>query len=104
MINITTASTTSPIKADIIINAAGIYADQIAKLVDVEPEFKISPKKGEYILFDEEVKVKPKRILHTTPTLKTKGVYAVTTIHGNLMIGPTYEDKPHPTSDEAPTT
>jgi len=82
------------IDADIIINAAGIYSDEISHMAELEPGFKIRPRKGEYILFDEDVEIKPTKILHTTPTKKTKGVYGLTTIHGNLMIGPTAEDLP----------
>ncbi len=80
------------IEADIIINAAGLYADEISHMAGVESEFRIKPRKGEYYLFDETVAIKPTRILHTTPTPITKGVYVVTTVDGNLLIGPTAED------------
>lgn len=82
------------IEADIVINAAGLYADKISNVVGVDTWFFIKPRRGEYLLFDEDVDIKPTRILHTVPTLVTKGVYVVTTVHGNLMIGPTAEDLP----------
>jgi len=92
------------IEADIIINAAGLYADKIAHMAGVEPKFYIRPRRGEYFLFDEDDPIKPSKILHTTPTPITKGVYAITTVEGNLMIGPTAEDLPLEAKDETSTS
>jgi len=92
------------IEADIIINAAGIYADKITHMVGVEHDFYIKPRRGEYILFDEDDPIKPSKILHTTPTPITKGVYAITTVDGNLMIGPTAEDLPLEAKEETSTS
>jgi len=92
------------IEADIVINAAGLYADKISHFAGVELGFHITPRKGEYVIYDEEVKVKPTKILHTTPTPKTKGVYAITTVHGNLMIGPTAEDLSSEAREDLSTT
>jgi len=82
------------IEADIVVNAAGLYADEVSHMAGVENEFRIKPRKGEYIVFDEDTPVKPIRILHTTPTRITKGVYAITTTGGDLLIGPTAVDLP----------
>ncbi|MEM1925305.1 MAG: NAD(P)/FAD-dependent oxidoreductase [Pyrobaculum sp.] len=92
------------IEADIVINAAGLYADKITHSAGVELDFYIRPRKGEYLLFDENIEVKPTRILHTTPTPITKGVYAITTVHGNVLIGPTAEDLPREAKDDVSTT
>ncbi|MCS7139379.1 MAG: NAD(P)/FAD-dependent oxidoreductase [Candidatus Nezhaarchaeota archaeon] len=92
------------IEADVVVNAAGIYADKISHIAGVEKDFHITPRKGEYVLYDEEVSIKPLRVLHTTPTPKTKGVYAVTTVHGNLMLGPTAEDLPPDARDDVSTS
>ncbi|MFO8109593.1 MAG: NAD(P)/FAD-dependent oxidoreductase [Thermoplasmata archaeon] len=91
------------IDADIVINSAGLVADEVSSMVGIN-NFKITPRKGEYYLFDEDVKEKPRRILHLTPTEKTKGVYAVQTIEGNLMLGPTAEELPEECKDERSTT
>ena len=92
------------VEADIVVNAAGLWADEITRSAGVEPEFRIKPRRGEYLLFDEDVGAKPARILHTVPTPVTKGVYALTTVHGNLLIGPTAEDLPPEAKDETGTT
>lgn len=92
------------VEADIVINAAGLYADKISHLAGVELDFYIRPRKGEYILFDENIEPKPLKILHTVPTHITKGVYAITTVHGNVLIGPTAEDLPLEARDDASTS
>lgn len=92
------------IEADIVVNAAGIYADKISHSAGVELDFKIKPRKGEYVIFDEDTPVKPTRILHTTPTKITKGVYAITTVGGELLIGPSAVDLPYESKEDTSTT
>lgn len=41
------------VKAKLVINAAGLYADEIAKMAG-DNSFKITPRRGEYILLDKE--------------------------------------------------
>lgn len=97
------ATTTGDIDTDVVINAAGLYAGEVAAMAGIaEPA--ITPRRGEYYLFSEVVNVRPERIVHPTPTEKTKGVYAVTTVEGNLMLGPTAEDLPPDERDNRATT
>lgn len=92
------------VEADIVINAAGLKADEVSHSAGVEPWFRIKPRKGEYIVFDKDAEPKPSIILHTMPTPVTKGVYALTTVHGNLMIGPTAEDLPYESKGDTSTS
>ncbi|WP_434731280.1 NAD(P)/FAD-dependent oxidoreductase [Thermogladius sp. KZ2Tp1] len=92
------------IAADIVVNAAGLYADRVSHTAGVEEWFRVRPRRGQYLLFDEDYPLKPQRVLHTVPTPKTKGVYAITTVHGNLMVGPTAEDLPEEAREEVSTT
>lgn len=92
------------IEADIVVNAAGVHADEVSHSAGVEESFTIRPRKGEYIVFDEDTAVKPLRLLHTTPTGLTKGVYAITTTGGDLMIGPTAVDLPSELKEDTSTT
>ncbi|MCD6370472.1 MAG: NAD(P)/FAD-dependent oxidoreductase [Thermoplasmata archaeon] len=78
------------IEADIIINAAGLYADEIARIVGID-YFEIHPRKGEYWIFDDDVPG-PKRVLFPTPTPISKGIIVTTEIFGHLMIGPNAQD------------
>ncbi len=91
------------IEADIVINAAGINADEISASAGIDT-FRIWPRKGQYVVFDRLAQPKPTRVLHTVPTPITKGVYAVTTTEGNLMIGPTAEDLPPDRKRDTSTT
>ncbi|MBC7331502.1 MAG: NAD(P)/FAD-dependent oxidoreductase [Synergistetes bacterium] len=89
-------------EADIVINAAGLYADKISKSVGID--FDITPRKGEYYLFEDDAFPKVTRIVHQTPTPKTKGVYLSVTIEGSLLIGPTAEDLPKEAKEDTSTT
>ena len=71
-----------------VINAAGIYADEIAKLAG-DDSFTITPRKGEYILFDKTAcSSLVYGVVFPTPTKKSKGILVCTTTHGNTFIGP----------------
>ena len=74
------------IEARVIINAAGLYADEIAKTAG--DSFKISPLKGEYQLFDKQWGNLVNHILFPIPTKLSKGILVTPTVHGNLLIGP----------------
>ncbi|MBO3755457.1 MAG: FAD-dependent oxidoreductase, partial [Candidatus Brockarchaeota archaeon] len=97
-------TSTGFIETDIVINAAGLNADQVSHSAGVEPWFRIKPRKGEYVIFDKDAEPKPSLVLHRMPTPITKGVYALTTIHGNLMIGPTAEDLPYESKIDTSTS
>jgi len=74
------------IKTRTIINAAGLYADQIAKAAG--DSFKISPLKGEYQLFDKQWGSLVSHIIFPIPTKLSKGILVAPTVHDNLLIGP----------------
>ena len=81
------------IKTRYVINAAGVYSDVIAKLAG-DNSFSITPRKGEYILFDKEgSKQLVNGVVFPTPTKKSKGILICTTTHGNVFIGPNANDQ-----------
>lgn len=76
------------IAAKYVVNAAGVYADEIAKLAG-DDTFTITPRKGEYILFDKTAcSSLVYGVVFPTPTKKSKGILVCTTTHGNTFIGP----------------
>jgi len=79
------------IKAGYVINAAGVYADDIAKLVGAD-NFVIKPRKGEEYILDKRLDNINNRIIFPTPAPNSKGVLVIKTIEGSTMIGPTAED------------
>lgn len=79
------------IQTKYIINAAGVYADEVAKLAG-DTSFTINPRKGEYILFDKTTRNLVNTVIFPTPTKISKGILVSPTVHGNLFIGPDAED------------
>lgn len=80
------------IETTCVINAAGVYADGVARLAGDE-SFTIQPRRGEYILFDKTAAESlVKGVVFPTPNKKTKGILICTTTHGNTFIGPNAQD------------
>ncbi len=78
------------IKASFVVNAAGIFADQLNAEENNEG-IKIKARRGQYLVYDREYPVKIKHTLFPRPTEISKGIIVTPTIHGNLMIGPNAE-------------
>jgi glycerol-3-phosphate dehydrogenase len=72
--------------AKTIINAAGINSDKIATMVGLD-NVKITPRRGEYIMFDK-LALPLKKIIFPTPSIHSKGIIVSPTLHGNFFIGP----------------
>jgi glycerol-3-phosphate dehydrogenase len=78
------------VTARYIINAAGLYADEINAMIN-KPFFKIKPSRGEYFLLDKHTGRHARHVLFPCPTKLGKGVLVASTAHGNLIIGPNAE-------------
>lgn len=78
-------------EAKLIINAAGVYADEIHNMVS-EVRMEITPRKGEYLLYDKKVGGMVSHTLFQLPTALGKGILVTPTVHGNLLTGPTASD------------
>lgn len=78
-------------KSDMIINAAGVYADKFHNMVSAE-KINITPRKGEYMLMDKSVGNHVKHTVFQLPGKLGKGVLVTQTVHGNLLVGPTATD------------
>jgi len=78
-------------RARFLVNAAGLYADEISAMAGA-PSFKITPRKGEEYLLDKKREHIAKRIIFPLPSRTSKGVLIIKTSDGNPMIGPTAHD------------
>jgi len=78
------------IETELVINAAGVFADKIAKMG--RDEMKIKPRKGEYHLFDKEYGSLVDHVLFPIPTDRSKGILVTPTVHGNLLVGPNSQE------------
>ena len=87
----TIETNTGQIKAKIVINAAGLFADKINNMVS-NNKFEIIPRKGEYCLFDKSVGDIFTHTIFQQPTFMGKGVLITPTVDGNLLIGPNAVD------------
>jgi glycerol-3-phosphate dehydrogenase len=80
------------LRAKTIINAAGLYSDVVDQIKGAE-DFKIIPRKGQFIIFDETAYGLINTIILPVPTKITKGVVVTPTAFGNILVGPTAEDQ-----------
>jgi glycerol-3-phosphate dehydrogenase len=77
--------------AKLVVNAAGLWADEVARLVDDE-SFLLTPRKGEFLITEEEIGVG--QIILPVPSKITKGILAAPIVFGGTLLGPTAEDIP----------
>ena len=74
-----------------VINAAGLYADEVAAMAGVA-DFTITPRKGEEYLLDRRVSNLVRRVIYPVPTPTSKGLLVIPTVDGPVMVGPTAVD------------
>jgi glycerol-3-phosphate dehydrogenase len=70
-----------------VINAAGVYADEVMHKAGVRPEFKITPRRGEYYILDKS-EIQIDNILFPVPNENSKGILVLGSTHGNTLVGP----------------
>ena len=80
-----------PVRARIVINAAGNFGDLVETIARPSP-FAITPRRGQFVVFDKPASRLINAIILPVPTERTKGVVLFRTAFGNLAIGPTAED------------
>ena len=102
-----TSPVASVIRARSVVNAAGLGSDVIDRLcrpddalsgatrsgTPTHPRFTVTPRRGELIVFDKLARPLVHHILLPVPTTMGKGVLITPTVFGNVMLGPTAEDR-----------
>lgn len=78
-------------KTRAVVNAAGVYADEIHNMVSKE-KLKIVARRGDYCLLDKAAGAHVSHTIFPLPNEFGKGVLVSPTIHGNLIVGPTAMD------------
>ncbi len=71
-----------------VVNAAGLYADEVSAMFGAE-EFHIIPRKGEEFLMDHNAPGFPNHVIFPVPAKNSKGVLVIPTVEGTMMVGPT---------------
>ena len=78
------------ITASYVVNAAGVHADEVSRLLG-DDTFSIHPRKGEYLLMDRSACIAG-TVIFQTPSRLGKGVLVSPTVDGNIFAGPTAVD------------
>lgn len=79
------------ITAKYVINAAGVYCDEIAALIG-DTSVHTMPRKGEYMLCDKTVGKLANHTIFQCPSKMGKGILVTPTVDGNLLLGPSALD------------
>ena len=72
-------------RAKCVVNAAGVYADQLHNMVSKE-KIHITARRGDYLLLDHEAAEHVSHTIFPQPTALGKGVLVAPTVHGNLLV------------------
>ena len=75
--------------ASLVINAAGLWSDEIARLAG-DASFTIRPRKGQFVVVEEDHGVA--QIILPVPNKISKGILVTPIVFGGVMLGPTAED------------
>ncbi|NCT12959.1 MAG: FAD-dependent oxidoreductase, partial [Rhodobacterales bacterium] len=68
------ATTTGPVRARLVINAAGNHGDTLDRLLLGEQHFTIRPRKGQFVVYDKPAAALAGHILLPVPNAVTKGI------------------------------
>jgi len=79
------------IEARLVINAGGIRADVVEGLAGYH-DFRMKPRRGQFLLLDKPARAIHDIIAYPTPTPVTRGILIAPTIFGNVLVGPTAEE------------
>lgn len=75
------------VEARFVVNAAGLFSDEIASLTG-DASFDIKPRKGEYMLYDKSCDGFVKTVLFSAPSKEGKGILVAPTVDRNVLVGP----------------
>ncbi len=76
--------------AKVVINAAGVYSDKIASMIE-DIDWAITPRKGEYYVLDHFKEGFVNHVIFPLPSSKGKGILVTKTTSGNYLVGPSSE-------------
>ncbi|MEZ5824934.1 MAG: NAD(P)/FAD-dependent oxidoreductase [Geminicoccaceae bacterium] len=89
----TLGTTDGTFRARHVVNCAGLFGDQVDELLSGERDFTVTPRKGQFLVFDKAASDLVSSIILPVPTKTTKGIVLCRTIFGNVLVGPTAEDQ-----------
>ena len=81
------------IRARWVVNAAGLFGDQVDMALGFPADFRIRPRKGQFVVFDKVASKQLRTIILPVPNEITKGIVVCPTAFGNILVGPTAEEQ-----------
>ena len=75
--------------AALVVNAAGLWSDEVARLAG-DDSFTLTPRKGQFIIIEEDHGVS--QIILPVPTRISKGILVTPIVFGGILLGPTAEE------------
>ena len=84
-------TTGGDIAARYVINAAGLYSDEIDGVFGIK-DFTVVARRGELMVFDKLSRTLISHIILPVPSSMGKGVLVSPTVFGNIMLGPTAQN------------
>ncbi|WP_457647735.1 FAD-dependent oxidoreductase [Profundibacter sp.] len=81
------------VRANHVINCAGLFGDLVNSSVFGKAPFTITPRKGQFVVYDKAASRLAHSVILPVPTARTKGIVLFRTVFGNLAVGPTAEDQ-----------
>jgi glycerol-3-phosphate dehydrogenase len=75
--------------ASLVVNAAGLWSDEVARLAG-DTSFTIRPRKGQFVIVEEDHGIA--HIILPVPNKVSKGILVTPIIFGGILLGPTAED------------
>src|SRR5579884_416929 len=76
-------------QARIVVNAAGLWSDEVARLAG-DNSFRITPRKGQFIITEDDLGIG--QIVLPVPSKISKGILVTPIVFGGTMLGPTAEE------------
>ncbi len=73
----------------LVINAAGLWSDEVARLAG-DTSFTLTPRKGQFIIVEEDHGVS--QIILPVPSRISKGILVTPIVFGGVLLGPTAEE------------
>ncbi|QTA89603.1 NAD(P)/FAD-dependent oxidoreductase [Desulfonema magnum] len=80
------------LSASVVVNAAGLYSDHIARMVGIS-DYSIYPCRGEYLILDKRLEGSLNVLVYPAPRKGGAGlgIHLTNTVDGNILIGPSNE-------------
>ncbi len=80
------------VQAKVVVNAAGLFSDRVAAILG-DTDYHVFPRRGEYLLLDRDQGTMVSHTIFQCPSAMGKGILVTPTVDGNLLLGPTSENR-----------